>query len=64
MTEHVFLTAQEVADYLRTTLRTVRELIKTGKLKGIKVGKEYRISKRALDAYLDAVENAHEPITQ
>ena len=61
MTEHAFLTAREVADYLRTTIYTVRELIKTGKLKGRMVGKEYRISKRAFDAYLDTFENASAP---
>jgi len=58
MTEHAFLTALEVADYLRTTVHTVRVMIKDGRLKGVKVGKGYRITKRSFDAYLDAVENA------
>ena len=57
MAEHAFLTVQEVADYLRTTLHTVRVMIRDGRLKGVKVGKEYRISKRSFDAYLEAVEN-------
>ncbi len=57
MTEHVFMTVQEVADYLRISLHSVRAILKNGKLKGIKIGREYRISRTALDAYLDAVEN-------
>jgi len=32
-------------------------MIRDGRLKGVKVGKGYRISKRSFDAYLDAVEN-------
>jgi len=64
MTEHAFLTAQEVADYLRTTLHTVRVMIKDGQLKGAKVGREYRISKRSFDAYLDSIEGTHEPLTE
>ena len=57
MTEHVYLTVPEVADYLRVSLFSVRTILKSGKLKGIKIGREYRISKRALDTYLDAVES-------
>ena len=57
MAENVYLTVQEVADYLRLSLHSVRAVLRSGKLKGTKIGREYRISKRALDTYLDAVEN-------
>ena len=46
------LTVQEIADYLRTTIRTVRGLIRKGKLKALRVGRSYRITKEALNEYL------------
>ena len=41
-------TPQEVADKFRVTLRTVYQWIKDGKLKAIKVGTLWRISKDSL----------------
>lgn len=42
-------TVEEVSALLKTTIRTVREMIKTGKIKAVKIGKEYRISKNEID---------------
>ena len=45
-------TVEEVATLLRTTIRTVRSMISAGKIKAVKVGKEYRISKEEYDQFL------------
>ncbi len=39
------LTVEEVAEYLRVSIYTVREMIKSGKLPGVKLGKSYRIKR-------------------
>lgn len=48
------LTVAEVADSLRVSNMTVYRLIKRGQLGAIRVGKNYRIRQRDLDAYLNA----------
>ncbi len=50
--ERIVLTVEEVAIYLRTSIRTVRRLIREGELVGVKVGRSYRVTKSALDDYL------------
>ncbi|MDY2627423.1 MAG: helix-turn-helix transcriptional regulator [Lachnospiraceae bacterium] len=47
-----FYTAQEVADLLKIKKTTVYDLIKKNRLPSSKVGKQIRISKTDLDAYL------------
>lgn len=47
------MTVGEVADKLRTSITTVRELIKAGKLPAIKVGREYRIKQNDLETYIN-----------
>lgn len=47
-----FYTAQEVADLLKIKKTTVYDLIKKNRLPSSKVGKQIRISKEALNAYL------------
>jgi len=42
---------KEVADILNVHSETVRRLIKAGKLKAAKIGKDYRISKPELERY-------------
>lgn len=49
------LTTNEVATTLRVNVRTVRELVTRRQLEGYRVGKEYRIPRAALAAYLEAV---------
>ena len=48
------LTVAEVAEHMRVSNMTVYRLIKAGSLSAIRVGKNYRIRSRDLDAYLTA----------
>jgi excisionase family DNA binding protein len=46
------LTVAEVADVLRVSSMTVYRLIKAGTMPAIRVGKNYRIRERDLEAFL------------
>ena len=46
------LTADEVAVILRVLPKTVRSLLRAGKLPGVKVGRVWRIREEALTRYL------------
>jgi excisionase family DNA binding protein len=48
------LTVQDVAHELRMDRRTVYRYLQQGQLRGRKVGREWRIRRRDLTAYLDA----------
>lgn len=48
------LTAAEVADQLRVSTMTVYRLIRSGELAAVRVGRNYRVRRGDLDAYLDA----------
>jgi len=50
----VFLTTEEVIDYLQVNLRTVYRLIKAGKLPAVRVGRQWRFRKRDVDAWLES----------
>ena len=50
-------TVGEVASYLRTTVRTVRGLIRRKEIKALRVGREYRITREALEEYLKGKES-------
>lgn len=52
-----FLTAEEAAQYLRLHIDTVRKLLRQGALPGQKVGRQWRIPKRALEAWREAGES-------
>lgn len=52
METDVTLSAEQAAEYLHLHLDTVRRLLRRGLLPGRKVGKEWRIRKPDLDAYL------------
>lgn len=47
------LTLDEVAVLLRVHRNTVAGLLKNGKLKGRKVGREWRISLKAIEGYFE-----------
>jgi len=47
-------TVAEVAGHMRVSNMTVYRLIKAGDLPAVRVGKNYRIRARDLEAYLDA----------
>ena len=48
-----YLSAQEVADRLSISLRSVREYIKSGKLPSVKIDKLRRIGEDDLDAFIE-----------
>ncbi len=50
--EHDLLTCEEAASYLRLHARTVGRLLTQGKLPGVKVGRQWRLRRADLDAYL------------
>ncbi len=50
MTE--FMTAEEVARYLRVTTKTIYRLLKQDRIPAIKVGKQWRFNKTAIDERL------------
>lgn len=49
-----FYNLQEVADILRITRQTVYTYVWSGRLKAIKIGKEYRVMYEDLDDFLRA----------
>ena len=49
----MFLTTEEVLDYLQVNPRTVYRLIKAGKIPAVRVGRQWRFRKRDIDAWLD-----------
>lgn len=57
------LTPQEVADILKLKKNTVYEMIKRGDIKASKMGKQFRILRKDVDAYLDAQSNTKEMST-
>lgn len=48
------LTVDEVAEILRTTPNTIYRWLRSGKMAGVKIGKEWRIHKKTLDALLSS----------
>ena len=51
--DEVFLTTEEVLEYLQVNLRTVYRLIKAGKIPAVRVGRQWRFRKRDIDSWLD-----------
>ena len=47
------LTPEEAAAYLRLNAQTVYRLLRDGQLPGVKVGRQWRIRRAALEQYLD-----------
>jgi len=47
------LTVQEVADRMKVTPRTVGDWIRHDKLRAIKVGRDWRVSVKDLEAFAD-----------
>lgn len=46
-------TAEEVAEKLRVSLRTALDMLRVGAIEGTKVGRQWRVRKSALDAFLN-----------
>lgn len=52
MNNNEFLTVEQVAELLQVHWQTVLNYIKARKLKALKLGKGYRIPKKALDKFV------------
>lgn len=52
MVDKTYYTVQEVADLLKLHWQSVLTYIKNGELEALKLGKGYRISQKALDAFI------------
>lgn len=50
-------TPEEVAEMLKVQPRTVREWLRDKKLKGAKLGKEWRVKKEDIEAFISASMN-------
>jgi excisionase family DNA binding protein len=48
-----YLTLEEAADLLRIHWQTLRRLLKRGRVPGRKLGNQWRISRAALDAWIN-----------
>lgn len=48
-----YLTIQEVCEVLKLSRWTVSDLIKSGKIKGSKIGKSYRVERKAIDDFIN-----------
>jgi excisionase family DNA binding protein len=46
-------TVKQVADFLQVHEMTIRRVIKSGELKGLRVGKNWRIEKQSLNDWLE-----------
>ena len=51
--DDVFLTTEEVLEYLQVNLRTVYRLIKAGKIPAVRVGRQWRFRKADIDLWLE-----------
>jgi excisionase family DNA binding protein len=54
MTERKYLTVQEAADYLNTSVRFIRRLISERRIAFHKVGRHVRLAVADLDAFVEA----------
>ena len=52
--DYEILTIDEVMDYLNTGRNSVYKLLISGKLKGFRIGRVWKIPKKSLDKYIDA----------
>jgi len=59
-----FLTAEEVAGYLRLPLSTVYKLVQDKRLPGFKVGKHWRFRRVAFNEWIKQQESHNEPTTK
>ncbi|MEL7591826.1 MAG: helix-turn-helix domain-containing protein [Anaerolineaceae bacterium] len=55
-----FLTAEEVAEYLRLPLSTVYKLVQDKRLPGFKVGKHWRFRKDSIEKWINDQERKND----
>lgn len=58
-----FLTPLQIADALQLNETTITRWLRTGRLRGFKVGKEWRVSSDDFDAFLEKRANVPEQTT-
>lgn len=47
------LTPEEVADYLSIAQKTVKDYLRDGKIRGIKIGRAWRVRREDLERFLE-----------
>ena len=57
MTESKLLTPAQIADALQLTESTITRWLRNGRLRGFKVGRDWRVSPADLDAFLEEQAN-------
>ncbi len=57
MNEKKLLTPTDVANHLQVNERTVTQWLRRGHLRGFKIGKEWRVSPRDLEVFLEQSAN-------
>ena len=55
---HQYLTINQAAEILNVNYRTVRDLIHTNKMRAIKIGRVYRISRAHLNQFIAKCERS------
>ncbi|WP_380281590.1 helix-turn-helix domain-containing protein [Kitasatospora purpeofusca] len=63
MPEHhpEYYSVEQVAELLGLHVRTVRGYVRDGRLRGVRIGKQYRIARRDFEAFTGAPAGAEEP---
>ena len=59
-----FLTAEEVAEYLRLPLSTVYKLVQEKRLPGFKVGKHWRFRKDSIEKWIKDQESKFDHLNE
>lgn len=62
MTDKLLLTPEQAAEQLGISRRQIYRLIREGSLRSVKIGKLRRVSRTALQAFIDAGEAAGQPV--
>src|SRR5512140_950706 len=53
MIDEIFMTTEEVLEYLQVTQRTIYRLIKAGRIPAVRVGRQWRFRKQDVDRWLE-----------
>jgi excisionase family DNA binding protein len=62
LNERGLYSVEQVAERLGLHVRTVRAYLRTGRLKGVRIGKQYRISQADLNALVGGAARPEEPV--
>jgi excisionase family DNA binding protein len=64
MVPHSLYSLEDVASRLGLNVRTVRGYVRSGRLKAVKIGKQYRVSRESLEALTGNTESFRSPQAQ